>query len=65
MPAKKPVPFKKSAMRARSVSPATVLSHSHEQKKNVKALIVMALVTCLVVCFALGVYYYLVYGSID
>jgi energy-coupling factor transporter transmembrane protein EcfT len=63
MPVTKPVPYKKSAMRARSVSPASVLSHAHEQKKNTKALIVMALVICLVVCFTLGVYYYLVYGS--
>lgn len=53
----------KSGRRARSLSPATVISHSHEQKKNVKALIIMALVTCLVACFALGVYYFMVRGQ--
>lgn len=56
-------PLNKPARRGRSVSPATAISHSHEQKKDVKALVIMALVTCLVVCFALGVYYFMVYGQ--
>ena len=56
-------PLNKPVRRGRSVSPATVISHSHEQKKDVKAIVIMALVTCLVVCFALGVYYFMVYGQ--
>lgn len=49
--------------RGRSVSPATVLSQSHEDKKNVRAFITITIVTCLVACLALGVYYFMVYGQ--
>ena len=57
--ARKPV----TARRSRAVSPATAISQSHEDKKNIKAFITMAIVTCVVACIALGVYYFMVYDQ--
>ena len=53
----------RQAGQARSVNPATMLSQSHEDKKNIRAFITITIVTLVVACLALGVYYFMVYGQ--
>ena len=45
------------------VNAATGMSQKAAESKDVKTLLLMVLITCVVVCIALGVYYYMTIGE--
>ncbi len=47
----------------RKLSPATAISQDASQSKEVKTLLIMVMITCIVVCIALGVYFYMTSGA--
>ena len=48
---------------AAKVNAATGMSQKAAESKDVKTLLLMVLITCVVVCIALGVYYYMTIGE--
>ena len=45
------------------VSAATGMPQQAAESKDIKTLLLMVLITCVVVCIALGVYYYMTIGE--
>lgn len=54
---------KVASSRAHKVSADTGISQNATESKDVKTLMLMVLITCIVVCIALGVYYYMTIGE--
>ena len=48
---------------AAKVSAATGMPQKAAESKDIKTLLLMVLITCVVVCIALGVYYYMTIGE--
>ncbi|MGB2402351.1 MAG: hypothetical protein ACPIA7_02955 [Akkermansiaceae bacterium] len=54
---------KVSGTSARKISADTSISQKATESKDLKTLMLMVLITCIVVCIALGVYYYMTIGE--